>query len=471
MSRPLFTALAKPSGWTPAQLPGIAIWAQPDIGGPTGKTTLRDVTNSSTRMRIVRDRLGNDLQVCRALDDAANGQPFFYGRNLGAGSVFSKRPCMGFDGIGVVVEICNAAKTSGITATDWTFGFRVTPDVLAGWLAGFSFGSAHNGNGIGIRSDGVYLYDGAVQKTPESYTAGDQVAVVVTKSGDDIWVDTKNSRYHFTVDGSKFVLDGTNTSMLLGAAGNALGGFFEGSYDELAFATLPASAADAALFLAYLRDPSHVPLLSAGTALLIGFGNSNQAGIGASESFIATLAAALSMPTATINLGVQGQTTAQMVSAFATGGKPYFTDDAASGSKTFPVFLEIENDLEATQVAATSLANVAAWAALVLAISPRLYTCNCLPMVGEGSQARYAGFEADRLSISASMVASPTTYGTHVVPVATDPSIGTAPNIAGNTWYLVEGVSPNRHTWHLTDPGLGVAVGLVKVPLALDGLT
>jgi lysophospholipase L1-like esterase len=145
----------------------------------------------------------------------------------------------------------------------------------------------------------------------------------------------------------------------------------------------------------------------------------------------------------TYNLGINGLRADQLATQFTATTAPYWRPFR---SRNILALQAGTNDLFQAGTTADVLTRLATWYSNAAALGFRVVLHTLTPSTAAGTP---AGFEANRLSINASLrAASPGTYFDALADVGADPVIGNVAN-CGNTTYFIDGL-------HLTNVGYSV---------------
>jgi lysophospholipase L1-like esterase len=148
------------------------------------------------------------------------------------------------------------------------------------------------------------------------------------------------------------------------------------------------------------------------------------------------------------NLGISGQTAAQLVASYPNLGALAYQ---SGRTKNIYVAWAGTNDLYFGASAATAYNSYASWCALARATGYKVVAVTILPRSNSGTP---GSFEADRQTFNTSVRNNYTTFADALADVAANTTIGDAGDQTNVTYYF--------DLCHMTDAGYAIVAGIVK---------
>lgn len=459
--------------WDPRALgAGLYGWYQPDLASTT---TL--VTSGIIRIATqINDRAGRGTRLYRA-DGSVALCPTWVAQS----SPGLLRPAVSF-----ASQFYNLRDASGAAVAfgsgGWTFATR---GHFASGGGGFLWGFLAQSLFSGIRAqDGqaFFVGDGLTGLTLGTGAPNTVYSVVVTYDGTST-VTLRVNGVEATGHYATFPI----TAAVMGCRGDAAVPY-AGHVSEAVVLSRGLSAAERGSLEAYLLDPLAVPLASAGTVLLLVNGDSLAAGVDAAVPLATRLQGLLQHTRVlVVDFSQSGKTTTTMLAELSSKETFAVTNAVASGSPTVLVALEGINDLTSLQDPTTVYDHLNTYCATVRGYDPsggcRVLLFDLVPRYGEGSNAIYAGYEADRQAVNASLLAQAGPPYDALLRISQDARFGQLANVQPATYspddHAVDGGAPNRAIVHWPAGATGasptgqgyVAQQLLAPALAALGVT
>lgn len=302
---------------------------------------------------------------------------------------------------------------------------------------------------------GQKLYCAADNSTTETFFN----TSALTQVGTPKLAEPSGTAYltQFRYDGSKKVVGSSSpvnqSAISLAATGNlglsgalTIGDFdttgfeWNGQICELLVYKAALSAAQNAQTRAYLCNKyalylSMTPQVYCdGNSLTVGY----QASSGAA-AYPAVMAASLAAGWNVANIGVNGNTTPQRITADTTVLYPYYNNE----TQNIAILWEITNDLCANQNAATAYTNVVTWCTNARTAGFKVIVVTCISRGG----GTYTGFEADRQTVNGNIRTNWATFADGLLDLGNSSTpLGGATSYSNATYFNADDI-------HLTDIG------------------